>query len=92
MKKLNIDKLKSITDEDRSQPIQSVKKQPSERWPSREPVDNAPHAVKEEIEQLNIRGPASIIERFKALRVHPRQPFYEVLEELIELSERNRGS
>lgn len=90
MKKLNTDKLKALSDD--AEAKHDVGRQSHDdvnsRWQSREPAPASSVQPKEQFDQLNIRGPESIIERFKALRVHARQPYYEVLEMLLDSHDR----
>ncbi|MEP5625308.1 MAG: hypothetical protein ABJP82_22285, partial [Hyphomicrobiales bacterium] len=57
-------------------------------WPSREVAQPEPKLQNEPTEQLNIRGPKSVLDRFKSYRKYPRQPFYDVLQELMDRADR----
>ena len=87
MKKLDTSKLKKIL----QKPVVELPKEPiaarSDSWPSREPINETSN--KEPIEQLNIRGPRNIIQRFKEKQKYPRQPYYDVLETIMDRADGN---
>ena len=84
-RELDLDKLNKFTtkkpiETDKNQEeqkiIQDNTKQPANTkpWPSREPKE----------EQINIRGPADIINRFKQMAKNDRRAYYDMLQILMD--------
>lgn len=88
MKKLDTSKLKKVVEKPVFDRPKELSLGRSDSWPSREPVPHDP--TKEPIEQLNIRGPRSIIERFKGKQKYPRQPYYDLLKSIMDQADESK--